>query len=356
MGRGRNCETVVEELLRVRWVRLATRSGIWAGIVARLVLSFRIGPIGPIVHDRTEQIWAGFVSGRDPSRNPRRSPPRTPSGTNPAQIAGAGSRRQLQPTTRFKSSSTTVAQFRPRPIRALPTAARSPRRLGTHTSLSPTQHRSSAAEAEAAGEHDGVRAVGGLDLGEHVGDVVAHRLRAEHEPAGDGRVVEALGDELRGCRTRAAVSCGNGRADADRRACASSVTARASAWSSTTSPAATARRACSTRCGPGALDEVAAGAVAQRRQRRVVVLRHRQHDHLDVRVVLGQPAVDLQPRAVGEAHVEQQHVRRGAGDEGGDLRRRAAPRRRARCRPSRRSPRPAPSGTSGGRRRSRPAA
>ena len=38
----------------------------------------------------------------------------------------------------------------------------------------------------------------------------------------------------------------------------------------------------------GALDEVAAGAVAQRRQRGVVVLRHRQHDHLDVGVV-GRP-------------------------------------------------------------------
>ena len=84
-----------------------------------------------------------------------------------------------------------------------------------------------------------------------------------------------------------------------RRAWASSVTACASAWSSTTSPAATARRACSTRSRPGALDEVAAGAVAQRGQRRVVVLRHRQHHDPHLGMVLGEPAVDLQPGAVG---------------------------------------------------------
>ena len=43
-------------------------------VVALLVLSFRIGPIGPIVKDRTAQIWA--------------APPRTPFATYPAQNAG----------------------------------------------------------------------------------------------------------------------------------------------------------------------------------------------------------------------------------------------------------------------------
>ena len=107
---------------------------------------------------------------------------------------------------------------------------------------------------------------------------------------------------------------------------------------------------------PGALDEVAAGPVAQRRQRGVVVLRHRQHDHLDGRVVLGQPAVDLEPGAVDQADVEEHDVRRAPRRRARRPGRRAGPRRRARCRPSRRSPRPGPSGTSGGRRRWRPAA
>jgi hypothetical protein len=46
------------------------------------------------------------------------------------------------------------------------------------------------------GEHDGARPVGGVDLGEHVGDVVADSLRADHQPTGDRRIVEALGDEV----------------------------------------------------------------------------------------------------------------------------------------------------------------
>ena len=45
------------------------------------------------------------------------------------------------------------------------------------------------------GEDDGAGSIGRVDLGEDVGHVVAHRLRAEHEPAGDRRVVETFGDE-----------------------------------------------------------------------------------------------------------------------------------------------------------------
>ena len=69
----------------------------------------------------------------------------------------------------------------------------------------------------------------------------------------------------------------------------------------------------------GALDQVAAGPVAQRRERRVVVLRHRQHDHLDRRMVGGEPAVDVEPGPVDQAHVEQHDVRRGRRHERRDL-------------------------------------
>ena len=97
---------------------------VWAGFVARLVVSFDFGPIGPILKDRTDRIWAGFGSGRDPSRIPRRFPPSS-HGTL-RSIAGYRSIASTAPTTRFKSSSTTVPQFRPRPIRALPTATPPP--------------------------------------------------------------------------------------------------------------------------------------------------------------------------------------------------------------------------------------
>ena len=48
--------------------------------------------------------------------------------------------------------------------------------------------------------------------------------------------------------------------------------------------------------GSGSFDEIAARTVAQRGERGVVVLRHRQHDHLHRRMVLGEPTVDLRAR------------------------------------------------------------
>src|SRR5688572_16894036 len=43
---------------------------------------------------------------------------------------------------------------------------------------------------------DALRAGGDAELGEDVGDVVAHGLLAEGQAAGDGVVVEAAGDEV----------------------------------------------------------------------------------------------------------------------------------------------------------------
>ena len=97
-------------------------------------------------------------------------------------------------------------------------------------------------------------AVGGLDLGEHVGHVVAHRLRAEHEAAGDRVVVEALGDELEDVELALGELRERPAGRRDRRAWASSVTAvgerRGRARRRRRRPA---RRACSTRSGPAPL-------------------------------------------------------------------------------------------------------
>ena len=97
-------------------------------------------------------------------------------------------------------------------------------------------------EAGAAGQDDGLRAIGGVHLGEHVRHVVAHRLRVQHQPAGDGTVVEALGDE--GEHLQLTIGeLGKGRlAAAVRvRTCTSSLTAWARSAFSTTSPPATVR-------------------------------------------------------------------------------------------------------------------
>ena len=71
--------------------------------------------------------------------------------------------------------------------------------------------------------------------------------------------------------------------------------------------------------GPRALHEVAASAVAQRGQQRVVVFGHREQDHLDVGMALDQQPVDLQARAVGEADVEEHDVGPGRLHEGRDV-------------------------------------
>src|SRR5262245_25921204 len=52
------------------------------------------------------------------------------------------------------------------------------------------------AEASLAAEDDGLGAIGGVELAEDVRDVIADGLGAEDQAAGDGLVVEALGDEL----------------------------------------------------------------------------------------------------------------------------------------------------------------
>src|SRR5262245_38318298 len=52
------------------------------------------------------------------------------------------------------------------------------------------------AETTLAAENDGLSAIGGVELAEDVGDVVADGLGAEDPAAGDGLVVEARGDEL----------------------------------------------------------------------------------------------------------------------------------------------------------------
>ena len=71
--------------------------------------------------------------------------------------------------------------------------------------------------------------------------------------------------------------------------------------------------------GAGPFHEVAAGTVAQRRECGVVILRHRQHDHLHRRMVLGEPTVDLQAGVLTEPDVEQHQVGGGRGDERLDL-------------------------------------
>jgi len=45
------------------------------------------------------------------------------------------------------------------------------------------------------GTQDGLVAVMNMQLGEYVGDVVAHRLLAEHQPGGYLPISQALGDE-----------------------------------------------------------------------------------------------------------------------------------------------------------------
>ena len=158
----------------------------------------------------------------------------------------------------------------------------------------------------------------GLDLGEDVGDVVADRLRAEHELAGDRLVVEPLGDEHEDVE----LAVGELR-ERPRRARPAGVGELADRLGErlVEHDVAGGDRAQGVldALGPGPLDEVAAGAVAQRGERGVVVLRHRQHDDPHGGVVLGQPAVDLEAGGVGEPHVEQHDVRRGVGDEVGDL-------------------------------------
>jgi hypothetical protein len=71
--------------------------------------------------------------------------------------------------------------------------------------------------------------------------------------------------------------------------------------------------------GIGALDQVSRGAVAQRGERVVVVLGHREHDDLDLGMLGGEPAVDLQARLVAQAHVQQDDVGPGGGDQRGHL-------------------------------------
>ena len=52
------------------------------------------------------------------------------------------------------------------------------------------------AKAGVAGAHDRLRAVGRLELAEDAGDVVLHRLDAQHQPIGDRRIAVPLGDQL----------------------------------------------------------------------------------------------------------------------------------------------------------------
>src|SRR6187402_2547433 len=76
------------------------------------------------------------------------------------------------------------------------TAAPGPsRRAGLDWGRSPAGA-SGPAEAGVAGEHDRLRAVLDLELGEDVRDVVAHGLLGEAERRGDLGVVAALGDQL----------------------------------------------------------------------------------------------------------------------------------------------------------------
>ena len=60
-----------------------------------------------------------------------------------------------------------------------------------------------AAEPGSAGADDGVGSVGDLEFAEDVGDVVADGFWAEEQAAGDGGVVQALGDQVQDSRSRA---------------------------------------------------------------------------------------------------------------------------------------------------------
>ena len=115
------------------------------------------------------------------------------------------------------------------------------------------------------------------------------------------------------------VSCGNGRVVDPRRTCANSVTPWARRVVEHDVAGGDGADGVLDPLGTGALDEVSAGTIAQCGQRVVEVFRHRQHHHSHLRVVLGEPSVDLETGRVGQAHVEQQHRGRRRLDERGHL-------------------------------------
>ena len=170
------------------------------------------------------------------------------------------------------------------------------------------------AEAGAAGEDDGLGAVGDVELGEDDGHVVAHRLRAEVELAGDRPVVVAVGDQPEhldltlgesGERPVGEAPSRLGRRDH----CRDQVAIDHDV------PGGGHPHRMLEPLRPGPLHEVAGRPVAQRRAHGVAVVGHRQHDHPDLAVFGVQPPVDLEPRAVAEPHVEQHHVGRCRRDE-----------------------------------------
>ena len=108
MGRGRSGEPVVEELSRVWCVRLPTRSGIWAAIVA---------PVGSVLHfvpvpadcEGQKRTDLGGIAGWNESRPERRPMP--------------GSRSPLRADHPLQELFDHCGAVQTGPIRALPTAA-----------------------------------------------------------------------------------------------------------------------------------------------------------------------------------------------------------------------------------------
>ena len=174
-------------------------------------------------------------------------------------------------------------------------------------------------ETVTASEHDRLRPVGRADLGEDVGDVVAHRLRVDDEPAGDGVVVEPAGNqvehvELAGAEVRerrhrrGAAELGELGDGVGQVAVEHDV-----AGHDAVQGVLDLRRI-------GALDDVAPRAVADRRHRRLVVLGHGEDDHLDVGMVVRQLPVHVEARPIRQMHVEQHDIGLGGRDQLGDIR------------------------------------
>src|SRR5215468_1324731 len=149
-----------------------------------------------------------------------------------------------------------------------------------------------APESAAAGDDDRLRPVAGVELGENVGHMVAHRLRSEHEFARDRLVVEAAGHQFQDVSLTAAQlreRRGHGRGaqlgELGHGACDALVEDDVSGHHRVDDVFDVSR--------VGAFDDIPAGAVAYRRDRRMVVLGHGEHDDLHTGMVRREPPVHL---------------------------------------------------------------